>query len=58
MNTCYKGSIAHLRDREAQLSQLRLAHKRDVDAVGKHQVGVDDILDDVVTKATGKEIIY
>lgn len=46
---------AHLWNRKAQLSQLCLSHQRDVDAVWKDQVGVDDILDDVVTKATGKE---
>lgn len=45
----------HLGDGEAQLGQLWLCHQRDVDAVGKHQVGVDDVLDDVVAKATGKE---
>lgn len=50
-----EGGTSHLGDGEAQLGQLRLSHQRDVDAVGKHQVGVDDVLDDVVTKAAGKE---
>lgn len=50
-----EGGTGHLGDGEAQLGQLCLSHQRDGDAVGKHQVGVDDVLDDVVTKATEKE---
>lgn len=50
-----KGGTSHLGDGEAQLGQLCLFNQRDVDAVWKHQVGVDDVLDDVVAKATGKE---
>lgn len=43
----------HLRHGEAQLVQLVFAHQGDGDAVGQHQVAVDDVLDHTVTQATG-----
>lgn len=39
----------YLGNGETQLGQLGLSDQRDGDAVGQHQVGADDVLNDVVT---------
>lgn len=46
------GVQCYLGHGEAQLGQLGLSHQRDGDAVGKDQVSLDDVLNDVVTQTT------
>lgn len=40
---------------KAELRQLQIAHQRDSHPVGQHQVAADDVLDQVVSEATGRE---
>lgn len=46
-----RSQLSHLRHGEAQLGQLDLADQRDGDAVGQHQVAVDEVLDEAVGEA-------
>lgn len=56
LDKCVQSIWRHLGNGEAELGQLGLTHQRDGDAVGQHQVVVDDVLDDVVTQTTNREV--